>query len=31
MMFLSLGWKTMSIHAFDGWKHNANCEKLLEF
>ena len=25
MMFLSLGWKTMSIHAFDGWKHNANC------
>ena len=27
MMFLSLGWKTMSIHAFDGWKHNANCWK----
>ena len=27
MMFLSLGWKTMSIHAFDDWKHNANCWK----
>ena len=24
MMFLSLGWKTMSTHAFDGWKY-ANC------
>ena len=24
-MFLSLGWKTMSIHAFDDWKNYANC------
>ena len=25
MMFLSLDWKNMSIHAFDGWKNYANC------
>ena len=26
-MFLSLGWKTMFIHAFDDWKNYANCLK----